>query len=87
MSLCLKVECYSGYKAEERPLRFTFQGGTSPRAYEVKEVLDQWYGVGYCCFKVMADDGDIYILRHQEVEDAWLLESYRRRQPLRNDVR
>jgi hypothetical protein len=87
MSLCLKVECYSGYKAEERPLRFAFKGGTPSRAYEVKEVLDQWYGVGYCCFKVLADDGDIYILRHQAEEDAWLLESYRRRQPLRNDVR
>jgi hypothetical protein len=44
----------------------------------VKEVLDQWYGVGYRCFKVRADDGNIYILRHQESEDIWRLDSFRR---------
>jgi hypothetical protein len=78
MSLPLKVECYAGYKADERPLRFTLGSAHAARTLEVKEVLDQWYGVGYRCFKVLADDGDIYILRHQEPEDVWSLDSFRR---------
>lgn len=77
MSLALQVECYSGYKADERPRRFR---ALSPRArsYEVKEVLDQWYGLGYQCFKVRADDGNLYVLKHRRGDDAWTLESYRR---------
>jgi len=77
MSLILEVQCYAGYKADERPLRFTPQAKES-RTYEVKEVLDQWYGVGYRCFKVLADDGGVYILRHHEQEDIWILDSFRR---------
>ena len=77
MSLSLRVECYAGYKADERPLRFTPQKAGA-RTYEVREVLDQWYGVGYRCFKVRADDGDVYILKYSETEDAWTLESFRR---------
>jgi hypothetical protein len=74
----LKVECYSGYRADERPVRFSFREKTGTPPYEVKEVLDRWYGVGYQCFKVRADDGNIYILRHEETEDRWLLDSFRR---------
>ena len=76
-NLRLKVECYAGYRADERPLRFTAQapGG---RTYEVKEILDQWYGIGHRCFKVRADDGNLYILRHSEEEDIWTLDSFRR---------
>ena len=74
----LTVECYAGYRADERPRRFSFPGEAGARMYEVQEVLDQWYGVGYRCFKVRAQDGNIYIIRHQEVEDRWLLDSFRR---------
>lgn len=76
MSLTLKVECYAGYKADERPLRFTAEGPGS-RTFEVKEVLDRWYGVGYSCFKVQADDGGVYILRHEERDDIWTLDAFR----------
>jgi len=74
----LHVECYSGYRADERPLRFAFLIKPGARRFEVKEVLDQWYGVGYQCFKVRADDGNIYILRHDLVETNWCLDSFRR---------
>lgn len=85
MSLALKVECYSGFKADERPLRFTpiasensrGQAALPARTYEVKEVLDQWYGPAYQCFKVLADDGNLYILRHDQPEDTWTLDSFR----------
>lgn len=76
----LVVECYAGYKADERPLRFRFyeKGG---RTFEVLGVLDQWYGVGYSCFKLRADDGNIYIIRHKEKEDQWVLDAFRRATP------
>jgi hypothetical protein len=85
MSLAVQVECYAGYKADERPLRFRLVGPLRPadqpasaaRTFEIIEVLDQWYGVGYQCFKVLADDGNLYILRHNQQEDAWTLDSFR----------
>ncbi|MGE5326463.1 MAG: hypothetical protein ACM3NO_05450 [Deltaproteobacteria bacterium] len=84
MSLRLHVECYAGHKADERPLRFSFavpsepaESLAPPRTYEVKEVLDQWYGLEYQCFKVLADDGNLYILRHDFREEAWTLDSFR----------
>jgi len=77
MSLALKVECYSGFKADERPLRFTTLAHDG-RTYEVKEVLDQWYGESYQCFKVRADDGNLYILRHAPADDTWTLDSFRK---------
>lgn len=70
------VECYAGYKADERPRRFTLGEHT----YEVEEVLDQWYSPEALYFRVRANDGNIYILCHHEhaVSDAWTLESFRR---------
>ena len=76
VSLALQVECYAGYKADERPLRFTAATPGAPTR-EVAEVLDQWYGVGYRCVKVLADDGNLYILRHDEDQDVWTLDSFR----------
>jgi len=74
----VQVECYAGRKADERPLRFTL----GARTFEVAEVLDQWYGPDDIYFRVRADDGHVYILRHsQDVqEDSWTLESFRRAQ-------
>ncbi len=77
MSVHLRVECYSGYKADERPLRFQFEGTPDGRTFQVAGVLDRWYGIGYECFKVLADDGNLYILRHQQEKDEWVLDSFR----------
>ena len=55
----IKVECYAGYKADERPLRFTPQA-PGAHTFEVKEVLDQWYDPQFQCFKVRADDGTVH---------------------------
>jgi hypothetical protein len=78
--MSLHVECYAGFKADERPLRFRPRDSDS-KTFEVAEVLDQWYGIGYRCFKVLADDGNTYILRHNEKEDEWILDSFRRTNP------
>jgi len=72
----LKVECHAGYKADERPLRFTSQIPEA-RTFEVKEVLEQWYGPEYQGFRVRADDNNLYILRHS-ARNVWTLDSFRR---------
>ena len=38
---------------------------------------DQWYGPDDTFFKVRADDGNLYILRHNQPADEWCLESFR----------
>lgn len=69
----LRVQCYAGWKADERPLRFQLGG----REYTVQEVLDRWYGPDDTFFKVSADDGNLYILR-RHASGEWSLESFRR---------
>ena len=69
----LTVHCYAGHKADQRPGRFEM----GEHQYQVKEVLDQWYGPQDTFFKVLADDGNLYILRHTPA-DEWYLESFRR---------
>lgn len=69
----IKVECYSGYRADERPLRFRL----GERTYEVAEVHDSWYSPGVRWFRVLADDGNVYVLRHDEGQDLWTLDAFR----------
>jgi hypothetical protein len=69
----LKVECYSGYKAGERPVRFLLGEGW----LAVQDVLDRWYDPHAAYFRVRAEDGGVYILKHDEAEDVWTLESFR----------
>ena len=72
MSL-MRVECYAGYRGDQRPLRFTLGAGH----YEVREIEDQWYSPDATYFRVRADDGNIYVLRHEEILDQWTLEGFR----------
>ena len=71
----LQVQCYSGRKAEERPISFQL----NERDYLVEEVVDQWYGPEHVFFKLRASDGNMYILRHQtsEPDGGWELVSFR----------
>lgn len=61
------MQTYSGYKADERPISFTVVS----RTFQVKEILDQWQGVDHTYFKLMADDGNLYIIRHDKEADEW----------------
>ncbi len=70
----LEVEAYSGHKADERPLRFRL----GDRWLAVVDVVDRWYDPAAICFRVLAEDGDLYILRHDERADEWTLEAYRK---------
>lgn len=72
--MTVRVECYAGRKADERPLRFSLES----HDYLVEEIVDQWYGPSHTFFKVRASDGNLYILRHCEGTAEWTLESFRR---------
>jgi uncharacterized protein (UPF0128 family) len=70
----LQVDCYSGRKADERPVRFRLNG----HEYRVEEIQDQWYGPSDTYFKIRADDGNLYILRKElsAPDEHWHLESF-----------
>ena len=70
----VQVETYSGHKGDERPLRFRL----GERWLGVDDVVDRWYDPDAIYFRVKADDGSMYILRHDERADAWTLEAFRR---------
>ncbi len=76
-TLLQRVECHAGYKADETPRRFVWEG----RTVEVAEVLDRWYQVesrpewpraDY--FKVRDAGGREYLLKHDLEPDEWFLE-------------
>lgn len=68
----IKVECYSGYKANERPLRFYIGN----EALEVKKLLDRWFGEEADFFKLVADDGNKYLLKYDRQGDSWEMTMY-----------
>ena len=69
----VRVECYSGYKAEERPVRIVFQAQT----LKIAEVEDCWYSPGATYFRVLAKGGDRYVLRRDDAQNVWSLTAYR----------
>ncbi len=66
----IEVVAYSGYKANERPLYLVLD----EQRLEVKKTLDTWYGVEHDYFKVLADDGKVYLLKWHRFLDMWFIE-------------
>jgi len=73
MAKSIAVECYAGYRADQRPLRFRL----GEQSLEVVNVEDQWYSPHAVYFRVVAGDGNTYILCHDEQNDTWTLEAFR----------
>jgi len=70
----IRVECYSGYKTNERPVVFFYR----ERRWEISEILDRWYEGGRNpdrpetnYFKVRTMEGQVFILRYLPLFDAW----------------
>jgi len=76
MEMSVQVKCHAGRKADERPVNFRLDG----HLHMVEQVLDQWYGPNHLFFKIRADDGGLYVLRHEtSVPDGeWELVSFQR---------
>ena len=69
----VEVECYAGYRANERPVRLTL----GEQTLEIVEVEDRWYSPGETYFRVRVEGGDRYVLKYVEALDNWSLEGYR----------
>jgi len=69
----LRVECYAGYKGDERPVRLQLGG----EMVEVAEVEDRWYSPGATYFRVLLGNGERYVLRREDAQDLWTLEAFR----------
>ncbi len=70
----IEMQTYSGYKADERPVQFTYEGSQ----YRVKDILDRWYEGGQISgrpilhyFKVRTTDDRIFLLRHHPPMNRW----------------
>jgi hypothetical protein len=50
-----------------RPDSFTL----GERLFQVRVIIDRWFGADYAYVKVVADDGNLYILRHDLLTDGW----------------
>lgn len=71
----IQVSTYSGYKADERPLEFTFK----EKRHKIKEILSQAYeeisGKGLRKrYAIKTDEGLIFKLFYEENQDRWFLE-------------
>lgn len=65
----IRVECHAGYRGEEEPRAFHL----GQRRFDVLEVLDRWIDPDHRYFKVAADDGRKFILRHDTASGNWEL--------------
>jgi hypothetical protein len=72
--LTLRVECYAGHRGEEEPRAFYL----GERRVTVAEVLDRWLEPDHRYFKIRADDGATYILRHDIADNRWELTLFER---------
>jgi hypothetical protein len=71
MSLEIFVDVYSGYRANERPQRFT----VDEEVYEIASIEEQWRSPEGMFFKVRSTEGKQYLLRYDEHADRWTLQS------------
>ena len=66
----IEVQCYAGYKADEKPVSFILEG----HKFMVEKVLNQWRTPDFEYFKIFADDGKGYLLRNGPQKGGWALE-------------
>jgi hypothetical protein len=67
------VECYAGYKGDERPIKLQIGNDM----VEVADVEDRWYSPGATYFRVLLANGERYVVRREDAQDVWTLEAFR----------
>lgn len=72
----IQVECHAGFKADEEPRRFYWDG----RRIDVTEVIDRWHQIESLpewpradYFKVRGSDGLTHMLKHDLESGDWFL--------------
>ncbi|MEA3643388.1 MAG: hypothetical protein VBE63_26155 [Lamprobacter sp.] len=68
----LRVDCYAGHRGDSEPLRLHL----GQRQVAVTEIIDRWLAPNHRYFKLRGDDGGVYLLRHDSIEDRWQLVLY-----------
>jgi hypothetical protein len=68
----IRVQCYAGHRGEEEPRALDL----GDRRLDVMEIIDRWLAPEHRYFKVQADDGGVYILRHDEAAGEWEMTSF-----------
>ena len=69
----VRVECYAGYKGDERPLKLQIGNDM----VDVTDVEDRWYSPGATYFRVLLVNGERYVVRREDAQDVWTLEAFR----------
>ena len=71
--LSVGVECYAGHRGEQTPRALIL----GDRRIVVAETVDAWLAPDYRYFKLRGDDGNTYLVRHDERSNAWELTMFR----------
>jgi len=69
----IHVECHSGHKVHERPIKFEI----GERVLFVESIEDQWYGPDALYFRIRADDNNTYLLAYFQSTDEWTVQTPR----------
>jgi len=72
--MSIRVECYAGFRAEQEPIAFWL----GERKIGVRAIVDRWFAPTQRWFRVDADDGHVYVLRHDESSGQWDLAAFAR---------
>lgn len=75
-AMLVQVDTFVDEGGAEKLRRFRLDS----RVVEVADNIDQWYGAGYRYVKVRGSDGNVYILRHNEIRAEWELTMYQHSQ-------
>ena len=71
--LTVGVECHAGNRGEQTPRTLIL----GDRRIAVLEVVDAWLAPDHRYFKLRGDDGNTYIVRHDEQSSTWELTMFR----------
>ncbi len=73
----IKVKAYSGYKGDEKPVSFNYQGDD----YSVKEIMESCKlseknsAIIYNVFKIKTTEGKIFKLYYDDISCKWFLKT------------
>jgi len=70
----IRVQCYAGYRAEQEPIAFWL----GDRKLAVLAIVDRWFAPTQRWFRVEAEDGHVYVLRHDESSGQWDIAAFTR---------
>ena len=68
----LGVDCRAGHCSDSEPRRLHI----GDRTVAVTEIIDRWLDPGHRYLKLRGDDGGVYLLRQDAIEDRWELTVY-----------